>query len=120
MGHLEILKTLLFLKDHFFWPRKRRYTKRMCNRSITCRKAKSEVKLYGLYKALLDPNYPWTDVSMDFFLGFPRSRTGLDSIFLVVNIYSKMTHFFPCKKIDDATHVNPCSLGRLCRLEFQK
>lgn len=76
MGHLEILKTLLFLKDHFFWPRKRRYTKRMCNRSITCRKAKSEVKLYGLYKALLDPNYPWTDVSMDFVLGLPRP--GLD------------------------------------------
>ena len=31
--------------------------------------AKSKVKLHGLYTTLPVPEYPWTDISMDFVLG---------------------------------------------------
>ena len=88
------------LADHFYWPKMRRDVERFVQRCIACHKAKSKLNPHGLYTPLLAPNIPW--VSMDFILGLPRTQKGKDSIFVVVDRFSKMAHFIPCNKTDDA------------------
>ena len=42
---------------------------------------------------------------MDFILGLPRSKKRRDSIFIVVDRFSKMTYFITCHKTDVAINI---------------
>ena len=100
----------------FFWPKMKRDVERACARCITCRQVKSRVLPHGLYTPLPVPSAPWVDISMDFVLGLPRSRNGKDSIFGVVDRFSKMAHFISCHKTDDATHIADLFFREIVRL----
>ena len=74
-------------------------------RCVTCHKAKSRLNPHGLYALLPIPNVPLEDISMDFVLRLPRTKRGRHSIFVVVDLFSKMAHFIPYHKSDDASHI---------------
>jgi len=116
MGHFGATKTLDVLANHFFWPQMRRDVQRFVSRCTTCQKAKSHLNPHGLYMPLPVPSIPWADISMDFVLGLPRTKRGRDSVFVVVDRFSKMAHFIPCHKSDDAVHIADLFFQEIVRL----
>ena len=116
MGHFGVAKTLGMLKEHFVWPKMRSDVERHCASCVTCHKAKSTTHPYGLYMPLPIADSPWEHVSMDFVLGLPKTRGGRDSIFVVVDRFSKMAHFIACTKVGNASHVADLYFEHVVRL----
>jgi hypothetical protein len=116
MGHFSVKKTEDILAAHFFWPKMRRDMVRFVARYTTCQKAKSRLNPHDLHMPLPAPSVPWKDISMDFVLGLSRTKRGRDSIFVVVDRFSKMAHFIPCHKTDDASHIADLLFREIIRL----
>nr|GEV00025.1 putative reverse transcriptase domain-containing protein [Tanacetum cinerariifolium] len=120
-GHVGRDRTFQLLTGSYFWPSMRKEVGHFVASCRVCHMAKGASTNVGLYLPLPIPTQPWSDVSMDFFLGLPRTQHGSDSIFVVVDRFSKMVHFIPCKKTSDAvatdgqTEVVNRSLGNLLR-----
>ena len=87
-GHVGQDKTLQLVADQFYWPSMQREVDKLVK---SCR-----------IMPLPIPKGPWTNVTIDFVLGLPRTQKGNDSIFVVVDRFSKMVHFIASKKTADA------------------
>ena len=105
-GHFGEAKTLALEKD----------IARFVKKCVVCMMAKTHGNNAGLYTPLPIPNMPWEEVSLDFFLGLPRTQRNKDSILVVVDRFSKMAHFVPCNKSNDASHVTDLYFKEIVRL----
>ena len=68
----------------------------MCQRSKVVRHAP-----YGMLKSNEVPDQPWKSIAMDFITDLPDSD-GYDTILVVIDRLTKMSHFNPCRKDLDA------------------
>jgi len=115
-GYFGVQKTLDILHEHFYWPHMKHDEHKWCEKCLVCKRSKSRVMPHSLYTPLPILDCPWTDLSMDFVLGMQRSKSDKDSIFVVVDRFSKMAHFIPCRKVDDACHVADLFFKEVVRL----
>jgi hypothetical protein len=104
-GHFGHDKTFAKLNESYFFPGMIAYVKRFMERCIICQHSKAKRQNAGFYQTFPIPEKSWDAISMDFILGLPITQRGFDSIFVVVDRFSKMTHFIPCQKTSDANHI---------------
>jgi len=115
-GHFGRNKTIEEVERQFFWSSLKRDVPKLVGQCRTCQLAKHRKQNIGLYTPLPVLTCPWQDVSMDFMLGLPRTAKKHDSIFVVVDHFSKMAHFIPCTKTTDASKVAKLYFDEIIKL----
>jgi hypothetical protein len=67
-------------------------------RCDTCQQTKAEhQKPAGLLQPLPIPEWKWEEIGMDFVTGLPRTQKGNDSIWVIIDRLTKVTHFILVK-----------------------
>jgi hypothetical protein len=75
------------LKKRFWWYDMKREIAEYVAVCHSCQRIKAEhQRPAGLLQPLQIPQWKWDEIGMDFIVGLPRTRTGYDSIWVVVDV----------------------------------
>ena len=97
-GHQGLAKTFELISREFYWPELRKDTLKYVQSCDVCQRTKTPRHLpYGLLQPLEIADTPWASISMDFIVKLPLSQN-FDSILVVVDRLTKMSHFIPCRE----------------------
>ena len=117
-GHFGPTRTETLLKRKFHWPNMHADIIDFVHKCPVCqREAIHRHKPYGKLESLPIPQKPWSQITMDFITGLPEviyNGRFVDSIFVVVDRYTKMCRFFPV-----STSINAADLAELFHNEIE-
>ncbi|WVZ80100.1 hypothetical protein U9M48_027604, partial [Paspalum notatum var. saurae] len=88
------------LKQKFWWTRMKREIAKYVSECDVCKRVKAvHLKPDGMLQPLNVPAWKWEDIHMDFVVGLPRTQKGYDSIWVIIDRFTKSAHFLPVKTI---------------------
>ncbi|KAM0035631.1 putative nucleotidyltransferase, Ribonuclease H [Helianthus debilis subsp. tardiflorus] len=115
-GHSGVQPTLQRFRDLFYWKKAEKDIKQFVKTCDTCLRAKYEaVATPGLLNPLPVPRSIFTDVTMDFISGLPKSG-GKDTILVVVDRFTKYAHFMTLKHPFTAVQVAQLMMENVFKL----
>ncbi|GJU53486.1 putative reverse transcriptase domain-containing protein [Tanacetum coccineum] len=89
------------LKKLYWWPNMKSEIATYVSKCLTCAKVKDEFqKPSGLLVQPMIPVWKWKNITMDFVTKLPKSSTGEDTIWIIVDRLTKSAHFLPMKEND--------------------
>jgi hypothetical protein len=84
------------LREQFWRTRMKHEIARYVSECDTRRKVKVDyMKPVGLLQPLSILDWKWEDISMDFIVGLPSTVCKVDSIWVIIDRFTKSSHFIP-------------------------
>ncbi|GJV65415.1 putative reverse transcriptase domain-containing protein [Tanacetum coccineum] len=87
------------LRDMYWWPGMKRDIATYVSKCLTCAKVKAEhQRPSGLLQQPEIPEWKWDRITMDLITKLPRSRSGHDTIWVIVDRLTKSAHFLAIRE----------------------
>ncbi|GJR43843.1 reverse transcriptase domain-containing protein [Tanacetum coccineum] len=87
------------LRDMYWWPGMKKDIAVYVSKCLTCAKVKAEhQRPSGLLQQPEIPEWKWENITMDFITKLPRTRSGHDAIWVVVDRLTKSAHFIAIRE----------------------
>ncbi|GKB79730.1 reverse transcriptase domain-containing protein [Tanacetum coccineum] len=87
------------LRDLYWWPGMKRDIAEYVSKCLTCSKIKAEhQKPSGLLHQPEIPEWKWEKITMDLVTKLPKSSSGYDAIWVIVDRLTKSAHFLPIRE----------------------
>nr|GEX52490.1 putative reverse transcriptase domain-containing protein [Tanacetum cinerariifolium] len=89
------------MKLLYWWPNMKVDIATYVSKYLTCLRVKAEhQKPSSLLVQLEIPQWKWDNITIDFVTKLPKTQSGNDTIWVVVDRLTKFTHFLPMKETD--------------------
>ena len=116
VGHGGTAKTTELISQQYYWPKIRKDIKRLIKNCDTCQTTKVVRHApNGLLESNEAPDRLWKSISVDFMTDLPKSD-GYDTILVVIDRLTKMSHFIPCSKDLDTEQFANLFMKEIVRL----
>ncbi|KAJ0927013.1 putative nucleotidyltransferase, Ribonuclease H [Helianthus annuus] len=87
------------LRTTYWWPGMKKDIAVFVSKCLTCSKVKAEhQRPSGLLVQPEIPVWKWENITMDFITGLPRTSSGYDTIWVIVDRLTKSAHFIPIRE----------------------
>ncbi|GJW66069.1 putative reverse transcriptase domain-containing protein [Tanacetum coccineum] len=97
--HPRADKMYFDLRDRYWWPGMKKDIVEYVSKCLTCLKVKAEhQRPSDLLQQPKIPVWEWEGIAMDFVTKFPRTSSGHDTIWVIMNRLTKSAHFLPMRK----------------------
>ncbi|WVZ94714.1 hypothetical protein U9M48_040578, partial [Paspalum notatum var. saurae] len=98
--HLGSNKMYQDLKQKFWWTRMKWEIAKYVSECDVCKRVKADhLKPGGMLQPLNIAAWKWENIHMDFVMGLPRTQKGYDSIWVIIDRFTKSAHFLPVKTV---------------------
>nr|GEX79503.1 reverse transcriptase domain-containing protein [Tanacetum cinerariifolium] len=89
------------LKQLYWWPNMKADIATYVSKCLTCLRVKAKhQKPSGLLVQPEIPQCKWDNITMDFVTKLPRTSSGYDTIWVIVDRLTKSAHFLPMREDD--------------------
>ncbi|KAI3829670.1 hypothetical protein L1987_03798 [Smallanthus sonchifolius] len=87
------------LRQQYWWPGMKKDIAHYVAKCLTCSKVKAEhQRPFRLLKQPEIPVWKWENLAMDFITKLPRTSSGYDSIWVIIDRLTKSAHFLPIRE----------------------
>ncbi|GJX80656.1 putative reverse transcriptase domain-containing protein [Tanacetum coccineum] len=89
------------MKQLYWWPNMKADIATYVSKCLTCLRVKAEhQKPSGLLVQPEIPQWKWDNITMDFVTKLPKTQSGNDTIWVIVDRLTKSAHFLPMRETD--------------------
>ncbi|WKA04339.1 hypothetical protein VitviT2T_022388 [Vitis vinifera] len=105
------------LKRQFWWSGMKRDIAQFVANCQICQQVKAEhQRPAGLLQPLPIPEWKWDNITMDFVIGLPRTRSKKNGVWVIVDRLTKSAHFLAMKTTDSMNSLAELYIQEIVRL----